>query len=232
MPGSVDWSSRTICVAGLGVSGFAAADALLQLGSGVVVVDERTAAEIGGHADILGILGADLRRGAESAQVLPEGIDLVVTSPGWRPTAPLLLQAAAAGIPVWGEVELAWHVRPADRPAPWLVVTGTNGKTTTVRMLASILEAAGHRAVAAGNIGTPIVEAVLADPPYDVIAVELSSFQLHWTHSIRPLASAVLNVAPDHVDWHGSLEAYALDKGKAYQGTEVACVYNVQDPQT
>ena len=232
MPGSVDWSSRTICVAGLGVSGFAAADALLQLGSGVVVVDERTAAEIGGHADILGILGADLRLGAESAQVLPEGIDLVVTSPGWRPTAPLLLQAAAAGIPVWGEVELAWHVRPADRPAPWLVVTGTNGKTTTVRMLASILEAAGHRAVAAGNIGTPIVEAVLADPPYDVIAVELSSFQLHWTHSIRPLASAVLNVAPDHVDWHGSLEAYALDKGKAYQGTEVACVYNVQDPQT
>jgi len=232
VPGSVDWSSRTICVAGLGVSGFAAADALLQLGSGVVVVDERTAAEIGGHADILGILGADLRLGAESAQVLPEGIDLVVTSPGWRPTAPLLLQAAAAGIPVWGEVELAWHVRPADRPAPWLVVTGTNGKTTTVRMLASILEAAGHRAVAAGNIGTPIVEAVLADPPYDVIAVELSSFQLHWTHSIRPLASAVLNVAPDHVDWHGSLEAYALDKGKAYQGTEVACVYNVQDPQT
>ena len=232
MPDLPDWSTRTVCVAGLGVSGFAAADALLQLGSRVVVVDARTADEIGGHADILGILGADLRLGAETAQVLPEGIDLVVTSPGWRPAAPLLLQAAAAGVPVWGEVELAWHLRPANRPAPWLVVTGTNGKTTTVRMLASILEAAGHRAVAAGNIGTPIVEAVLADPPYDVIAVELSSFQLHWTHSIRPLASAVLNVAPDHVDWHGSMESYALDKGKAYQGTEVACVYNVQDPQT
>jgi len=232
VPDLPDWSTRTVCVAGLGVSGFAAADALLQLGSRVVVVDARTADEIGGHADILGILGADLRLGAETAQVLPEGIDLVVTSPGWRPAAPLLLQAAAAGVPVWGEVELAWHLRPANRPAPWLVVTGTNGKTTTVRMLASILEAAGHRAVAAGNIGTPIVEAVLADPPYDVIAVELSSFQLHWTHSIRPLASAVLNVAPDHVDWHGSMESYALDKGKAYQGTEVACVYNVQDPQT
>ena len=197
-----------------------------------MVVDARTAAEIGGHADILGILGADLRLGTDGAHVLPEGTDLVVTSPGWRPTAPLLLQAAAAGVPVWGEVELAWHLRPEDQPAPWLVVTGTNGKTTTVRMLASILEAAGHRAVAAGNIGTPIVEAVLADPPFDVIAVELSSFQLHWTHSIRPLAAAVLNVAPDHVDWHGSMEAYALDKGKAYQRVEVACVYNVQDPQT
>ncbi len=232
MPESLAWPDRVVCVAGLGVSGFAAADALLQRGARVVVVDTRTADEVGGHAQILGILGADLRLGPETAQELPDGVDLVVTSPGWRPDAALLVQAAATGIPVWGEVELAWQLRPADRPAPWLVVTGTNGKTTTVRMLASILQAAGHRAIAAGNVGTPIVEAVLADPPYDVIAVELSSFQLHWTHSVRPLAAAVLNVAPDHVDWHGSLDAYAADKGKAFAGTEIACVYNVQDART
>jgi UDP-N-acetylmuramoylalanine--D-glutamate ligase len=135
-------------------------------------------------------------------------------------------------VPVWGEVELAWRLRPLDDPAPWLVVTGTNGKTTTVRMLAAMLEAAGRRSVAAGNVGTPLVEVVLAEPAYDVVAVEISSFQLHWTASLSPLAAAVLNVAPDHVDWHGSLEAYTTDKGRAYANAQVACVYNVADPVT
>jgi UDP-N-acetylmuramoylalanine--D-glutamate ligase len=99
-------------------------------------------------------------------------------------------------------------------------------------MLASMLTAAGHRATAAGNVGTPLLEAVLHPQPYDVLAVELSSFQLHWSSSIRPLASACLNVAPDHLDWHGSFEAYAADKGRVYQQTEVACVYNAADPVT
>jgi UDP-N-acetylmuramoylalanine--D-glutamate ligase len=99
-------------------------------------------------------------------------------------------------------------------------------------MLTSILRAAGLRAVAAGNVGTPLLEAVLDPQPYDVLAVELSSFQLHWADSPAPRASACLNVAPDHVDWHGSLEAYAADKGRVYERTEVACVYNVADPAT
>ena len=123
-------------------------------------------------------------------------------------------------------------MRPAVGAAPWLTVTGTNGKTTTVNMLASILRAAGLRATSAGNVGTPILEAVLHPDPYDVLAVELSSFQLHWQHSLAPLASACLNVAPDHVDWHGSFEDYPRAKGKVYQNTEVACVYNVEDPVT
>ena len=117
-------------------------------------------------------------------------------------------------------------------PAPWLTITGTNGKTTTVEMLASMLRAAGLRATAAGNVGTPILEAVLHPEPYDVIAVELSSFQLHWSDSIAPYSSACLNVAPDHLDWHGSLEDYQRAKGKVYARTKVACVYNVQDPVT
>jgi UDP-N-acetylmuramoylalanine--D-glutamate ligase len=229
---SAPWDSLSVCVTGLGVSGFAAADALLRLGSRVVVVDDRDDGPVAERAQVLELLGADVRLGSGASTVLSPGRDLVVTSPGWRPDAPVLVAAAAAGVPVWGEVELAWRLRSLDHPAPWLVVTGTNGKTTTVRMLTSMLLAAGKRAVAAGNVGTPLVEVVLAEPPYDVVAVEVSSFQLHWTHSMRPLAAAVLNVAPDHVDWHGSLESYAADKGRVYENAEIACVYNVSDPGT
>lgn len=95
-------------------------------------------------------------------------------------------------------------------------------------MLASILEAAGLRTAAVGNIGTPIIDVVLeGDDAYDVFAVELSSYQLHWAPSLRAHSAAVLNLAPDHLDWHGSMEAYAADKGRIYEGNQVACVYNV-----
>ncbi|MCA0437177.1 MAG: UDP-N-acetylmuramoyl-L-alanine--D-glutamate ligase [Austwickia sp.] len=230
-----DWSGLRVLVTGLGVSGFAAADALLERGAHVVVVDAATeGAALTERAKILAMLDADVRLGPEHVRALPDdaAVDLVVTSPGWRPDQPLLAAAAAAGLPIWGEVELAWRLRPRAGAAPWLTITGTNGKTTTVQMLASILTAAGLRAVAAGNVGMPIMAAVLDPTPYDVIAVELSSFQLHWQRSLAPLASACLNVAPDHVDWHGSLAAYTADKGRVYQNTEVACVYNVQDPVT
>jgi UDP-N-acetylmuramoylalanine--D-glutamate ligase len=232
-----DWSGLRVLVAGLGVSGFAAADALHERGARVTAVDGGDPGQnpaLGERAHILDILGVDVRLGAEHVEGLPgdDRPDLVVTSPGWRPDQPLLAAAAAAGIPVWGEVELAWRMRPEVGPAPWLVVTGTNGKTTTVNMLASILTAAGLRATSAGNVGTPILEAVLHPEPYDVIAVELSSFQLHWAHSLAPHASVCLNVAPDHLDWHGSLEEYSRAKGKVYENTKVACVYNVEDPAT
>lgn len=228
-------------MAGLGVSGFAAADALHERGAHVTAVDgaePATNSALAERARILEILGVDVRLGPEHIAGLPAQPspgtppDLVVTSPGWRPDQPLLAAAAAAGIPVWGEVELAWRMRPAVGPAPWLTITGTNGKTTTVMMLASMLRAAGLRATAAGNVGTPILEAVLHPDPYDVIAVELSSFQLHWSDSLAPHASACLNLAPDHLDWHGSMQEYARAKGKVYANTKVACVYNVQDPAT
>jgi UDP-N-acetylmuramoylalanine--D-glutamate ligase len=227
------WHEAHACVAGIGVSGFAAADVLCRLGARVTVVDARSGEAEQERAKVLELLGADVRLG--TADELPSGVDLVVTSPGWRPDQPLLLAALSQQIPVWGEVELAWRLRPTGRerpPAEWLCITGTNGKTTTVQMLASILRAGGHRAVAAGNVGLPLLDAVLADPPYDVIAVELSSFQLHWSSSVHPLASVVLNVAPDHLDWHGGLAAYAADKGRIYSGCRVACVYNVADAVT
>jgi UDP-N-acetylmuramoylalanine--D-glutamate ligase len=227
-----DWAGLSVLVAGIGLSGFAAADALLERGGRVLVVDGRDGERERERAQILGVLGARVVLGQAPDLALLQGIELIVTSPGWRPDQPLLAAALAGGIPVWGEVELAWRMRPADGAAPWLTITGTNGKTTTVQMLEAMLRADGRRAVAAGNVGLPLLEAVLHPDPYDVVAVELSSFQLHWSQSISAQASVCLNIAPDHVDWHGSFAAYLQDKGRIYQRTQLACVYNAADPAT
>ncbi len=219
-----------ITVAGLGVSGISAARALAGLGASVTVVDGGSSEAHRERAASLEGQGISVR--LADAETLPEGTDLVVTSPGWKPGSPLFQAAAEAGVDVVGDVEIAWRLRGPDA-APWLAVTGTNGKTTTTQMLASILDAAGLRTAAVGNIGTPIVDVVQeGDDAYDVLAVELSSYQLHWAPSLRAHSAAVLNLAPDHLDWHGSMEAYAADKGRIYEGNRVACVYNVADKAT
>lgn len=220
-----DWQGKNITVAGLGVSGISAARALAGLGASVTVVDGGSGAAHQERAASLRGEGISVRLG--DAETLPEGTDLVVTSPGWKPSSPLFAAAAEAGVDVVGDVEVAWRLR-GPGAAPWLAITGTNGKTTTTRMLASILSAAGLRTAAVGNIGTPIVDVILeGDDAYDVLAVELSSYQLHWAPSLRAHSAAVLNLAPDHLDWHGSMEAYAADKGRVYEGNQIACVYNV-----
>ncbi|HYS36952.1 MAG TPA: UDP-N-acetylmuramoyl-L-alanine--D-glutamate ligase, partial [Pseudonocardiaceae bacterium] len=154
---------------------------------------------------------------AHDLRTPPPDTALVVTAPGWRPDAPVLAAAARAGIEVIGDVELAWRLC-AERAEPpvWLAVTGTNGKTTTVAMLTAILRAAGVNAVACGNIGLPVVEAVAAG--YPVLAVELSSFQLYWAPSVRPAAGVLLNLAEDHLDWHGDMDAYAAAKARVLTG--------------
>lgn len=154
---------------------------------------------------------------------------LVVTSPGFSPATPVLAAAAAAGVPIWGDVELAWRLDRAGwfgPPRRWLVVTGTNGKTTTTSMLYAMLRADGRRAVLCGNIGNPVLD-VLAEPA-ELLAVELSSFQLHWAPSLRPDAGVVLNVAEDHLDWHGSMTAYARDKARVLDGR--VAVVGLDDP--
>lgn len=230
-----DWSGVRVVVAGFGVSGYAAADNLTFLGARVTALDESEAGDRRERADLLESLGATVRLGPGSTATLPDDVDLVVTSPGWAPSAPLLAQAAGRGVPIWGEVELAWRLRDPVKPAPWLAVTGTNGKTTTVQMLEAMLRQAGLRTVACGNVGLPIVEAVMDPDPYDVLAVELSSFQLHWTSSMKAESAVVLNVAEDHLDWYpgpDGMAAYAADKGRVYAGVERACIYNVADPVT
>ncbi|MEU8624050.1 UDP-N-acetylmuramoyl-L-alanine--D-glutamate ligase [Streptomyces sp. NPDC048669] len=229
---NADWQGKHVAVAGLGVSGIPAARALRGLGAVVTVVNDGDDERSRTQAAQLEAQGITVRLG--DGATLPESTELIVTTPGWKPDKPLFAAAAEAGVPVWGDVELAWRLRGRDgrEPAPWLAVTGTNGKTTTVRMLASILEAAGLRTAAVGNIGVSLLDAVLGEQEYDVLAVELSSYQLHWSPSLRAHSAAVLNLAPDHLDWHGSMEAYVADKGRIYEGNGVACVYNVADPAT
>ena len=229
------WRGVRAVVAGFGASGAAAVDNLLHLDADVIAVADAISPKLQPRAELLEALGARFRVGPDATATLPDDVDLVVTSPGFRPDAPLLAQAGERGVPVWGEVELAWRLRDPEHPAPWLCVTGTNGKTTTVQMLDSILRAAGLRSVAAGNVGLPLTEAVMDPEPYDVIAVELSSFQLHYVSTVAAESAAVLNFAEDHLDWYAGesgMDDYARDKGRIYHGVERACVYNVADPTT
>ena len=155
--------------------------------------------------------------------------DLVVTSPGFSPTAPVLAAAAAAGVPIWGDVELAWRLDTAGHygaPKRWMVVTGTNGKTTTTSMLHEMLRADGRAALLCGNIGEPVLDVL--SRPAELLAVELSSFQLFWAPSLRPEAGVVLNVAEDHLDWHGGFDAYAAAKARALAGR--VAVVGLDDP--
>ena len=216
---------RKVLVAGGGVSGRGCAAILAELGTDVTVADGNVATRKQ-LADDLGVTTT----APEDVDFAASSYDLVVTSPGWRPNSPLLVAAAAARLEVIGDVELAWRLDRAEVFGPkrtWLVVTGTNGKTTTTGMLAAMMQAneaeTGLRATAAGNIGVSLFTALAAEPRVDVLCVELSSFQLHWSNTLRPRVGTVLNLAEDHIDWHGSFDAYARDKAKAFLG-EVAVI--------
>jgi len=212
-----------VLVTGAGITGRAVLAALTPLGVRATLTDDSPSA-LTSYAQ-QGVAVIDPANAVERIS----DFGLVVTSPGFPPTAPVLAAAAAAGVPIWGDVELAWRLDQSGRfgpPRRWLVVTGTNGKTTTTSMLFAMLEAAGRRAVLCGNIGDPVLD--LLDQPAEVLAVELSSFQLHWAPSLRPDAGVVLNVAEDHLDWHGSMEAYAQAKARALTGR--VAVGGLDDP--
>jgi UDP-N-acetylmuramoylalanine--D-glutamate ligase len=230
-------AGRVVAVAGLGLSGEAAARALALRGAVVFAFDDANTPRQQSAAMRLTALGVEVSLGGLPAAA-PSGTQLVVTSPGMRPTTPLLAAAAAAGIPVWGEVELAWRLRPAGQD--WLAITGTNGKTTTTQMLGAILATAGLPSATAGNIGTPLVEVALGDIALgdgpaapQVLAVELSSFQLHYTQTVAPRAGVILNLAADHLDWHGSMQAYAADKARVWgpAAGPTTAIVNADDPQ-
>jgi UDP-N-acetylmuramoylalanine--D-glutamate ligase len=229
--GASPWPQAHVVVAGVGISGFAAADGLAEFGARVTVLDDAAGPANADKAALLEVLGVTVRLGPGASAELPADADLVITT-GWPPTAPLLVAAARRGVPVWSEVELAWRLSRPDRVVPWLGITGTNGKTTTTQMLAAMLTAAGLRTAAVGNIGRPVMETVLDREPYDVLAVELSSHQLHWSHPLGLHSAAVLNLQPDHLLWHGGADAYAAAKSTIYTGVQASCVYNVADRAT
>jgi|GEM_PF-3942 len=293
-----DWRGLRVAVLGLGVSGFSVADTLAELGANVLVVAEKAEADQVDILDVIGvphIIGPQIAAAnfeSESGSPLGEGArailakhnpQVLVVSPGVPPSSPIIKWAEASGVAIWVDIELAWRLRDkTPKVAEWLLVTGTNGKTTTTQLVEAMLNAEGMRAAAGGNIGTPMLDLVRDPIGYDAVVVELSSFQLHYLSApdssgapaltssgapaptssgapaltssgaqeispatsagahddqplpgqIVPLASVCLNIADDHLDWHGGFAAYAATKGKVYEKTRVACVYNVQDSAT
>ena len=229
MPGN--WAGRSVLVAGAGIAGTACAEALLARGAQVTVVDraesERTEALVAAGATVVV---------EEPAQLsLLEDADELVVSPGFPPHHPLAAEAVARGLDVYSEPELAWRLQREDAgtvpPPVWLGITGTNGKTTTTTMLAAILSAAGRASAALGNIGQPLVTA----QGYEVIAVELSSQQLYWSRDLAPTAGVMLNLADDHLDWHGSFADYARAKEAIWRSATPSgggvAVGNLDDPR-
>jgi UDP-N-acetylmuramoylalanine--D-glutamate ligase len=202
------FASERVVVIGAGTAGAAAALVLSDEGAEVRVSDARPLAELD-RAQELVARGIEVRAGGHDPSHL-DGVTLVVSSPGVAPHAPVFGWAGERGIPIWGELELGARLCHV----PYLAVTGTNGKTTTTGMLASILRAGGLDAIACGNIGYPFT--VAAREGHDALVVEASSFQLRLAQTFRPEVSVLLNLAPDHLDHHGTLRAYADAKRRVF----------------
>ncbi|GAA5152211.1 UDP-N-acetylmuramoyl-L-alanine--D-glutamate ligase [Microbacterium pseudoresistens] len=238
-----DWSGLRVAVLGLSATGFSVADTLAELGADVLVVSEAASAD---HERLIPVIGARLHLGP-LAEVPDELVafdpQLVIASPGFAPSHPLIRWTQERGVALWGDVEFAWRVRDkvlrADgTPADWALITGTNGKTTTTRMTATMLVEGGLRAAPCGNIGVPVLDAVRDPGGFDALVVELSSHQLWYLGLSAPAgqpvphASVCLNLADDHLVWHGSAEAYRAAKAVVYRNTTTACVYNKADVAT
>jgi len=231
---SSDWSELRVVVYGLGKTGFSAADTLHELGAKLLVVsdyaDDHT-------LDMLSVLGIEYLVGKDQQSVVNAvaefNPDIVLTSPGVQPDNFLIVYALDLGLEIWTDIDIAWRVRDKFGVASqWICITGTNGKTTVTQLVEAMLIEAGVRAVACGNIGTPVLDVVRDPAEFEVLVVELSSFQLHYTNTIQPVSSVVLNLAEDHLDWHGSMAEYGKAKGKIYNNTTLCCVYNVGDKIT
>ena len=208
---STDFAGKNILVLGAGVTGTSVARFLLASGAKVTLTDDNS------------------ENAVKPDQVDLSSFDAVVVSPGWRQDHPLVAQILNSPIELLNEIDIAWNLRSARAPhQKWIALTGTNGKTTTVEMTAAILQTAGINAVACGNVGDTVIDAVDRDNPYDVLVLELSSFQLHWAREASFTAAAILNIADDHLDWHGSFEAYAQAKFSILDRCETA-ILNADD---
>ncbi len=228
-----DWSELSVVVVGLAKTGFSVADTLHELGAKVLVVADSASAEILNIVEVLGIPSVIGQLADQQIAIEEFNPDLMVVSPGVPPTNALVQSAMEKTIPIWGDLDLAWRLRDRfDVKQEWICVTGTNGKTTVVELTEAMLIASGVRAVACGNIGKPILDCIRDPAEFEVLVVEVSSFQLHYMNHIEPFSATCLNIAEDHLDWHGSFEAYRLSKERIYQGTNVACIYNLEDAAT
>jgi len=195
-----DLPHKKVLVLGAGVTGLASARALIARDVHVTIVDDTVITDV--EFSIL-----------NPSEVIVSDFDFLLVSPGWKESHSLIQKAKAAQVVLLNEIDLAWAIKEERSPGQkWLALTGTNGKTTTVEMTAAALRAGGVHAVACGNVGKTVIECVDSVESYDVLVLELSSFQLHWLQHAEFVASAILNIADDHTDWHGSFESYAQAK--------------------
>ena len=229
-----DWNNLKVVVYGLGVSGFSAADTLHELGAEVLVIADKADENLIDVLDVLGVKHQIGKDEQEALELLREfNPELVIVSPGIRPENEILTAASSLGSEIWTDIDLAWRLRDKNGLASqWICITGTNGKTTVTQLVEAMLHAGGIRAAACGNIGIPILDVIRDPAAFEVLVVELSSFQLHYLGHIEPLVSAVLNIADDHLDWHGSIDAYSQAKAKVYNNSSICCLYNAGDSLT
>jgi len=193
-------SEKRVLVAGAGVTGVAVAKALLAQGAEVCFADEK----------VVEVEGFTVFRPED---VSIQDFDALMVSPGWREDHLLVAAARKSGVEILNEIDFAWSLKSEKAPTQkWLALTGTNGKTTTVEMVAHILSSAGLKARACGNVGTTVIETITGDEVFDYLILELSSFQLHWLSDAQFSAAAILNIADDHIDWHGTFDDYAKAK--------------------
>jgi len=210
---SIYYADQRFLILGAGVTGSAVAKALLSRGGLVTITDDSS------------------QDAVKPGDVDLSHFDAVVISPGWRQDHPLVKKVLASKMPILNEIDLAWQIRTEVSPGQkWLALTGTNGKTTTVEMVAKILQTAGLKAVACGNVGDTVIEAVDRKDPYDYLVLELSSFQLHWAKQAQFISAAILNIADDHLDWHGTFDAYVDAKFSILDRADLA-VLNADDQE-
>lgn len=209
----IELSEKRVLVAGAGVTGIASARALSKRGAFVTITDDKVKEQP--EFQIVQSVNVDVTQ-----------FDLLLISPGWREDHPLIAAARSHGIAIINEIDLAWSIKsPAQK---WIALTGTNGKTSTVELTAHMIRTAGISALACGNVGTTVIEAVESPEKYEFLVLELSSFQLHWLEDSHFISCAILNIAEDHVDWHGTFDAYAADKLSLLEKSNTA-ILNADD---
>jgi len=212
------FSEKKVLILGAGVTGVAVAHALAKRGAKVSLADD-VVTEVNGFSV------------STTDQFSVSEFDALVVSPGWKSDHKLITEAEKSDVQLWNEVDLAWKLRCELVPdQKWIALTGTNGKTTTVEMAAAMLREGGISAVACGNVGTTVIESVESPEKYEVLVLELSSFQLHWIREATFEAAAVLNIAQDHLDWHGGFNQYAEAKMAIFDRAGIG-ILNGDDPE-
>jgi UDP-N-acetylmuramoylalanine--D-glutamate ligase len=191
---------KKIFILGAGVTGLACAHSLKSRDALITLIDDSIT-----HVDGFEVV--------PTSSVTVSDCDYLLISPGWKESHPLIAQAMKSDVQILNEIDLAWEICQERSPGQkWIALTGTNGKTTTVEMTAAALRAGGLHAVACGNVGKTVIECVDSNENFDALVLELSSFQLHWLKQAEFLSCAILNIADDHTDWHGTFDLYARAK--------------------